>query len=239
MEALMPMSAGTVPARRRRRRPPISRLPLPSTTRRHELFNCVSHAAGVGLGAFALGWMLACAKGSLMPNVMAGIMIYGISLIALYAVSATYHGLPEGLAKRVMRVADHCTIYLLIAGCYTPVALIAFWGTPYCAALLLLEWGIAAVGIALNAWDMTSRSVKTFSIISYVVMGWAVVLVPVDVLIDVGSVWLPWIAAGGISYTAGIAFFGLGSKRPSMHCVWHLFVLLGSALQLVGFIQMV
>lgn len=239
MEATMTPGAPRGQRGKRHRRLPLSQVPLPDTTPSYELFNCVSHALGVGLGMFALGWMFSAARGSLTPNVVGGILVYGLSLIALYAVSATYHGLPKGLPKRALRVADHCTIYLLIAGCYAPLALIAFWGRPFVPALLAVEWGLAAAGIALNAWNLGSRAVKAFSLASYLIMGWAIVLVPVGTLLEVGSAWLPWVALGGVAYTVGIAFYVRSAKRPRLHCVWHVFVLLGSALQLVGFIQTV
>lgn len=238
MEAMMSSNLKLAGTKQRTQRCSLSQLPLPETTRSYELFNCLSHALGVLLGIVALVWMYNAMRHGLTPQTTLGIVVYGLSLIALYAVSAIYHGLPVGLPKRVMRIADHCTIYLLIAGCYTPVALIAFWGQPFAPIILGVEWGLALVGIALNAWNMCSPAVKTYSLASYVVMGWAIVLVPLDILLEVGAAWLPWVAAGGIAYTTGIAFFIQGHRRPQMHCVWHVFVLLGSLLQLIGFVHM-
>ncbi|WP_283170693.1 PAQR family membrane homeostasis protein TrhA, partial [Curtanaerobium respiraculi] len=218
--------------------PTLCRITLPSYSLGQERFNTISHAVGVALGVFALGWMIAAAQPDPAPNVIAGIAVYGAALIVLYAISALYHGLPEGNAKRVFRVLDHCSIYLLIAGCYTPVLLIAFWGYPFAVPLLAAEWGIAAAGILANAVNMAAKPVKIGSIVSYLAMGWAIAFIPWHDLITVGAAWLPWVAAGGLAYTVGIVFYIGGKKRSIMHGIWHMFVLAGSVLQMVGFLQM-
>ena len=217
----------------------LAKIDIPAYEKGEDLFNAVSHLIGVLLGVFGIGVSLyMMALQPLALHALAGILIYCLSLIALYAVSGFYHLLKPSNAKRIMRVMDHCTIYLLIAGCYTPVALIAFWGYSWAPIILAAEWGIAIVGIIVNVLDMTAMPVKVFSIISYLIMGWMIVLVPVDLLLSMGEVWMPWIFAGGLAYTSGLIFYGLGSKKRYMHCVWHIFVLAGSILQFVGFIQM-
>lgn len=216
----------------------LAKIDIPAYGKGEDLFNAISHLAGVLLGLFAFGWFLSAACENPSAPTIAGVSIYSFSLIALYGVSGTYHLLRPGDAKRVMRVMDHCTIYLLIAGCYTPILLIAFWSSWWAPIMLATEWGIAVVGIVINAIDMTSKRVKTISLISYVVMGWMIVLIPFDQLTSMGTVWFYWVLAGGIAYMLGMIFYGVGSKVRYMHCIWHIFVLAGSILQFIGFVQM-
>lgn len=212
--------------------------PEPLYSRMQERFNTISHVLGVILGVFALGWLLKAVSLDPLPNKMVAAVVYCVSLVVLYAMSATYHMLPQGRAKRAFRVADHCTIYLLIAGCYTPVCLTLLWDSPMGLPILLIEWGLAALGIILNALRMRALSVKVFSMVSYLVMGWMVMFVPFPLLLNAGVNWLVWLLVGGVLYTVGIVFYVLGKWHPRMHCVWHLFVLFGSAFQLAGFVQL-
>ncbi len=218
----------------------LEKISIPDYYKDEELFNAISHLLGAALAFSAFVWSLVTlVMMGVSPNEFAGILIYCTTLIVLYTASGAYHLAPACNAKRVLRVMDHCTIYLLIAGCYTPVALIAFWGHPIAPVILAAEWGIAFLGIILNVIDMNATPVKVFSMISYLIMGWMVVVVPSDFLLDVGQGWLGWILAGGLAYTFGIIFYALGSKIHYMHCIWHVFVLAGSILQFVGFIQMI
>ncbi len=216
----------------------LAKINIPAYGKGEDLFNAISHLLGALLGLFASGWFLSAAFENPSVPKIAGVAIYSFSLIALYGVSGTYHLLKPSNAKRVMRVMDHCTIYLLIAGCYTPIVLIDFWSYSWAPAMLAAEWGIALVGIIINAIDMTSKRVKVISIISYIVMGWLVIIIPFDQLLSIGALWFPWVLAGGIAYMVGMIFYGLGSKVRYMHCIWHIFVLAGSILQFIGFIQM-
>ena len=217
----------------------LDRIPLPKYSPSEEAVNAISHLVGVGLGLFALGWMLRSALEAPSVPKIVGIVVYALSLMLLYGVSTAYHALPVGRAKKVLRILDHCSIYLLIAGCYTPIALIVFWNTTAGKLLLAVEWGIAALGIAANAYDMTAKPTKVLSQISYLLMGWAIMLIPLPTLLEVGHRWLGWIFAGGLAYTIGIIFYLAGNKYPPMHCVWHIFVLLGSVIQMIGFMRMV
>ena len=218
----------------------LSKISIPAYYKDEDLFNAISHLLGAALAFSAFVWSLVTlVMTGASANEFAGILIYCTTLIVLYSASGVYHLMPAGNIKRVLRVMDHCTIYLLIAGCYTPVALIAFWGHSFAPIILAAEWGIAFLGIIVNVIDMNSMPVKVFSMISYLVMGWMVIIVPFDLLLDIGQAWFGWILAGGLAYTIGIIFYGLGSKMHYMHCVWHVFVLAGSILQFVGFIQMI
>lgn len=207
---------------------------LPVYGKGEEIFNAVSHIAGGGLSlAFAIAAFIVASYDP-SPNKYAAVAVYSFSMVLLFTMSAIYHFLRPNRAKKVFRIFDHCTIFLLIAGCYTPFCLITFYGTPVGIAMFCVEWGLAITGITLNAVNMHWKAVKIFSMAAYLVMGWlAVFLLPffIDAL---ALPCLLFLAAGGLSYTAGIAFYALGKYKKWMHSVWHLFVVLGAVLQFVS-----
>lgn len=204
---------------------------LPAYSKGEEIMNMVTHIVGGALGIAAL--VLCVIRASLHHNVY-GIVssaIYGASLIALYTISSVYHGLRPNMGKRVMQVIDHCTIYFLIAGTYTPMVLSALrpiypvlgWG------LFAFEWAMTALAVTLTAIDLKKYNI--FSQICYIGMGWAVIPFAkqaLDVLTMPGFLLLLF---GGIAYTIGAVMYGIGSKHKWMHSVFHIFVLLGSILQ--------
>jgi hemolysin III len=158
-------------------------------------------------------------------------VIYGASMIALYTMSSVYHGLRPGMGKKVMQVIDHCTIYLLIAGSYTPVLVCAMaprfqvigWG------LLAFVWALAILAATLTAIDL--KAYKVFSMVCYIAMGWAIILFIPQLLQVLSGEGFRLLLAGGIAYTIGAILYGLGKKCPWMHSVFHVFVVLGSLLQ--------
>ena len=168
------------------------------------------------------------------PLPILGVLIYGLSLIALYTVSSVYHGLQPGMGKKVMQVIDHCTIYALIAGTYTPILISAFlpqnptlgW------SLLALEWILAALACTLTAIDL--RKFRVFSMICYIGMGWAILPFWRQTAQYIGTPGFVLLLLGGISYTVGAILYGIGSKRPWFHSVFHIFVVLGSLLQFLS-----
>ena len=207
---------------------------LPVYTKGEEIFNMTSHIVGaaVGVVALVLGIVISAVRGNGWG--LAGSIVYGISMIVLYTMSSVYHGLREGTAKKVLQVLDHCTIYLLIAGTYTPILLSAMRPIDPVASWVLLGvvWGLAALAITLTAIDMRKYSV--FSMICYIGMGWCII-VKVPLLIAAvgwGGFWL--ILAGGLCYTAGAVLYGMGKKKRYMHSVFHLFVVAGSVLHLLA-----
>jgi hemolysin III len=155
-------------------------------------------------------------------------------MIMLYTVSSVYHGLRMNMGKRVMQVIDHCTIFLLIAGTYTPVALCpireysAAWGW----VLFGVVWGCAALGVTFTAIDMKRYS--RLAMIFYLGMGWCIVMAAKPALASVPLEGLFWILMGGIAYTLGAVLYGLGKKRRYMHSAFHVFVVVGSVLQFIG-----
>ena len=206
---------------------------LPDYCTGEEIMNMVTHIVGGGLGVIALA--LCVVKGwGRGPLDLAALILYGISMIALYTMSSVYHGLRPGMGKKVMQVIDHCTIYLLIAGTYTPIVLIAFrpvypaigWG------LFALEWILAALATTLTAIDL--KKYKVFSMVCYIGLGWAVLPFIPQTIELMGVAGFGFLLAGGISYTIGAILFGIGSKVRWMHSVFHIFVVLGSLLQFLA-----
>lgn len=204
---------------------------LPDYTKGEEIFNAVSHIAGGGLSVLALVAMVI--RGALRGDAwdVVGCSIYGGSLVILYTVSGIYHALRKGMGKKVMQVMDHCVIYILIAGTYTPILFSALrpaapgWAWTLFGAV----WGMAAVAITFTAIDLKKYAV--FSMICYIGMGWCVVAAwktVASVLHPAGLQLLLW---GGIAYTVGAVLYGLGSRRRYMHGAFHVFVVLGSVLQ--------
>ncbi|MBQ3665052.1 MAG: hemolysin III family protein [Lachnospiraceae bacterium] len=204
-----------------------AKIPIPNYTLGEELVNAISHGIGAGLGVAAL---CLCVRISAIHGTKFGCIsswIFGISLIILYSMSCIYHSLKPNNAKRVMRICDHCTIFLLIAGTYTPFTLISLRGSVGWT-LFGIIWGAAVIGIVLNAIDM--ERFKIFSMICYLAMGWTIVLKYHDLsqAVDIRGIRL--LVAGGIAYTVGAIIFGIGSKVKYMHSLWHFFVLAGSIL---------
>ncbi len=203
---------------------------LPSYTPGEELFHMISHIVGGGFGVLALTLcvLVSALKGNGIGIVSSA--VYGTSLIALYAMSSIYHGLRHPTAKRVLQVLDHCTIYFLIAGTYTPILLckIRLVSPAWCWVLFALVWGLAAVATVFTAIDLKKYAV--FSMCCYIGMGWCVVLAAKPAVHAIQPGGLLLLLIGGIAYTVGAVLYGLGKKRRYMHALFHLFVLLGSLL---------
>ncbi len=204
-------------------------------TKGEEIFNAVSHIAG---GAFGLAAWIILAVLSKNTVERVAVSVFALSVIVLYTMSALYHFLPSGRAKGVFRIFDHCTIFLLIAGTYTPYCLIPLYGTPMGLCVLIAQWTLAAAGITMNALAMNHKLVKGVSMGLYVVMGWmALVFIPA-ILPIVSAACFSLLFGGGVAYTVGILFFALGKKVKYFHAVWHLFVILGTVLQFVSILLM-
>ena len=207
---------------------------MPVYTKGEERFNMISHIVGGAVGVAALVLCIVISAIHHNGYGLAGSIVYGVSMIVLYTMSSVYHGLHDGMAKRVMQVLDHCTIYLLIAGTYTPILLSAMRPIDPVASWVLLGvvWGLSAIAITLTAIDLKRYAV--FSMICYIGMGWCIV-VKIPLLIQAvgwGGFWL--ILLGGLCYTVGAVLYGLGRTRRYMHSVFHLFVLAGSVLHLLA-----
>lgn len=207
---------------------------MPVYTKGEERFNMISHIVGGAIGVAAL--VLCIIRSALHHNGygLAGSIVFGISMILLYTMSSIYHGLRDGKAKRVLQVLDHCTIYVLIAGTYTPLLLSAMRPIDPVAswALMVIVWGLAAVAITLTAIDL--KKFRVFSMICYLGMGWAIIF-KVPLMIEAvgwAGFWL--ILAGGLCYTVGAVLYGMGKTRKYMHSIFHLFVIAGSVLHILA-----
>lgn len=204
---------------------------LPIYTRGEEVFNMVSHIVGGAWGIVALS---ACMAISISKGDIAGFIcgsVFGLSMILLYTVSSVYHGLRTNMAKKVFQVIDHCTIYLLIAGTYTPMLVCSLAkGYPIEAWITFaVVWGFAAVATVLTAIDL--RKYRVFSMSCYIGMGWAIIF-SIDKMyrsISIAGFWL--LLGGGILYTVGVIFYNMGKKKKYFHSIFHLFVLAGSIAQ--------
>lgn len=207
---------------------------LPNYTLGEELFNMISHIVGGALGVAAL--VLCIIRAASHGNVhgVVGSAIYGSTMILLYTMSSIYHGLPKNTAKKVFQVLDHCTIYFLISGTYTPIALSAIREVTEFGGWFIfgLEWALTALAVTLTAIDLKKYTV--FSMCCYIIMGWCIIVAPQLALAALGSGGFILVLAGGIAYTIGAVTYGIGKKMKYMHSVFHLFVVLGSILQFFG-----
>ena len=160
-------------------------------------------------------------------------IIYGFSMICLYTVSSVYHGLLPCMGKKVMQVIDHCTIYFLIAGTYTPILLSAIRPAYPVVAWVVFgaEWALAAFAAVFTAID--HKKYGKLSMLCYIGMGWFIILALKPTLAVLGRDGFMWLLAGGISYTVGAILYGLGKKHSVLHTVFHVFVDVGSILQAV------
>jgi hemolysin III len=193
---------------------------------RGEVFNSVTHLVGSVFAVAGLGGLLATAIPTRDPWKIASFAVYGVALVELYLVSTLYHAV-RGPAKRVFRRLDHTSIYVLIAGTYTPFALVplrASWGYPLLAAV----WILAAIGI-LQEFLVRPR-IRGLSVSLYLLMGWLAVAVFFPLRDAVGGSGMAWLVAGGLLYTVGVFFYLVDEKYAHSHGVFHLFVLAGSVL---------
>ena len=209
---------------------------LPDYTKGEEIFNMVSHIVGGALGVVVC---TLCVVKSFLNNdayQIVGSFIYGFSMIILYSVSSIYHGLRPNMGKKVMQVIDHCSIFILISGTYTPIALASLreYSTPMGWTVFGVVWGVSALGITLNAIDLKKYNV--FSIICYLTQGWCIVLTGKAAIDAIGSKGFFWLLMGGVSYTIGAVLYGIAGKKNVryMHSVFHIFVVIGSFLQFVS-----
>lgn len=192
-----------------------------------EIANSVTHGIGALLAIAACVVLVVTSALTGDPYKIVSCSIYGASLIIMFSMSTLYHALTNEKAKYVFRIFDHTSIFILIAGTYTPIALNTLRG-PIGWIIFSIEWVVTIVGIVLNS--ISIERFKKFSLIAYIAGGWCIVLaaVPFIKAIEPGGMWL--ILSGGLAYTIGIIFYKLKSLKY-MHSLWHLFVLAGAILQ--------
>ena len=200
---------------------------LPPYSRKEEIWNMITHIVGGAFGILAL--IFCVVKAALYHSAMAvtSSAVYGFSIVLLFVMSSLYHGLIPVKAKKVFRVMDHCTIYLLIAGTYTPIVLVSLREVyPIKAwSLFFVVWISALLAIVLTAVDM--HKFRVFSMIAYLAMGWCVLFCIRETMQTVGGRGMLLIFLGGVLYTIGAVIYMIGKKKntPYVHMVFHIFVL--------------
>jgi hemolysin III len=200
-----------------------------------ERFNAFTHLIGAILALIgsAVLIVLAAREGDFWKLV--SISIYGATLVLLYSLSTLYHSM-RGRAKAILRKLDHHSIYLLIAGSYTPFCLVTLRG-PWGWTLLGIVWSLAVIGSAEEF--RPKRDSRIFSIILYALMGWMVLVALNPLIKALGPMGLFWLVAGGLFYTIGIAFYALSKRMTHAHGIWHLFVLAGSGAHYIAILRYV
>ncbi|MGE0356140.1 MAG: hemolysin III family protein [Burkholderiales bacterium] len=193
---------------------------------RGERFNGLTHLSGALLAAAGAAVLIVIAALQADPWKIVSFSIYGATLFFLYLASTLYHSL-RGRAKEVFRKLDHSAIYLLIAGTYTPFALVTLNG-PWGWTLLGVVWTLAVAGVAQEIWF--GKGQRLLSLALYLLMGWFAVIAVVPLVDALTWAGFAWVAAGGLVYTAGIVFYLYDERFRHFHGIWHLFVIAGSAL---------
>ena len=190
---------------------------------REEIIHALTHGAGVILSIAGLSWMLYVSVSAADPWRIVASAIYGTTLIALFLASTVYHSMYQSRHREIFKLLDHCAIYLLIAGTYTPFLLVAmrsdtgWW-------LFGTIWALATAGIVKKLW-FRHRFPK-FALASYLAMGWLIVVAAPQLAAAIGPHGMAWLIAGGISYSVGAIFYAM-DRIPFNHAVWHVFVLAG------------
>lgn len=203
---------------------------LPSYTKGEEIFNMVSHIVG---GAVAIAALTLCVIFSAIYKdawAVVSSAVYGGTLLALYVMSSVYHGLRTNTSKKVFQIIDHCTIYFVIAGTYTPVTLVALRPTYTVQAFVIfgVVWACCFMAATLTAIDL--KKYQVLSMVCYIAMGWCIIFFIVPTVRCLGLGGTIFLLTGGLCYTIGAVLYGIGKKKKYMHSIFHLFVLAGSIL---------
>lgn len=204
-------------------------------TIREERAHALTHGAGALLGALGLAWLVVLAAGHGDPWRVVSVSVYGASLVALFTASAAYHSARHPDTRRLLRIVDHASIYLLIAGSYTPFTLVTLRG-PWGWSLFGVVWGAAALGVA--AKTVFTGRYEALSIALYVLMGWSGVVAALPLIERLPEGGLPWLVAGGLAYTGGVVFYAW-ERLPYNHLWWHLAVLAGAACHFFAVLSLV
>ena len=194
-----------------------------------------SHIFGA-VCALVMAWMVVRATTG-RPIAMVSSLVYVSSVLVMFVMSSIYHGLPKGLSKQVMRVVDHCDIFITIAGTYTPITLLGI--CPINPAMgwsiFAAEWILAIIGLVLNAIDL--KRYAKFSMACYLGMGWCVIISLRDTILAMTWPGFLYIIVGGVAYTIGAVLYLIGKKKRYRHFIFHIFVVLGVIIQFVGILK--
>jgi hemolysin III len=197
-----------------------------------EKFNAWTHFVGAVLAFVGAVWMLVIASQTGDVWKIVSVAVYGVALVVLYSASTVYHSV-RGRTKTIMQKVDHFSIYLLIAGSYTPFCLVTLRG-PWGWTLFGIVWSLAVIGVLQ---EIKPRSeARVMSIVIYAVMGWIVLVAVKPLIAALGTTGFTWLALGGVLYTVGIIFFAYDKRFRHWHGIWHLFVIAGSLLHFVAIV---
>ncbi|MFO7579364.1 PAQR family membrane homeostasis protein TrhA [Nitrosomonas halophila] len=202
-------------------------LPVPEREQSpgEEIANSVSH--GIGLVAALVGtpFLIMHATRHEDTGFVVGVSLFAATMVLLYLASTLYHALPRGKGKRVFKIIEHSAIFLLIAGTYTPFSLGVLRG-PWGWSLVGIVWSLAAVGVAIKAFDKMHNPIISASL--YLLMGWLILIAIYPMYTRMPLSGLLWLVAGGVAYTIGVFFFATDSRIRYGHFIWHLFVMVGT-----------
>ncbi|MGI5976303.1 MAG: PAQR family membrane homeostasis protein TrhA [Candidatus Limivicinus sp.] len=220
-------------------RTPLSERKLPNYTRKEELANMWTHIAGavIGIAVLVLVIFISLEHSNIWGLVSGS--IYAFFMICLFCISSIYHGLRPSRGKKVMQVLDHCAIYFLIAGTYTPILLSAMrpvhpgWAWTIFGA----QWALTAFATVFTAID--HNKYMKLSMACYIAMGWFIIIALKPTIEVLGTKGFMWLLAGGLSYTLGAVLYGVGKKKPVVHTIFHVFVDIGAVLQAVCILKYV
>jgi len=202
-------------------------------TLKEEIANSISHGIGVIFSITALVLLLVYSISSSNVTATVAFSIYGASGIFLYLASTLYHSFRIEGVKRILRVFDHSSIYLYIAGCYTPIALLGMEGG-WRIGIIISVWLIAVGGVTFKILTYKSyEKYKKYSLAIYLAMGWIAVITIKPLLANLPLSFLMYLLAGGLVYTVGTVFYAF-KKIPYNHAIWHLFVLGGTVVHFIG-----
>ena len=217
----------------------IEEIKIPEYTKGQERFNTISHVIGIPL-AFVILFigLYRLIISAIDVTAFLGLLVFVITIIDVYFVSSLYHGTPMNtFNKKLFRVLDHCTIYLLIAGTYTPICVVLMNEHVVGLVMLLVEWGCAVIGIILNAFFFKSKAVQVISLILYLAMGWLVLFC--GGFLYMSAISFGFVLAGGIVYSIGAILYAVGKKKNLyLHSVFHVFVLVSTIIQAIGVLTM-
>lgn len=192
-------------------------------THEEDIANTITHAIGIVLSIIGMLYLMTLAKHSFAVVILG---IYGLTSLAIYSASTAYHFVRNPILKRQIRLLDHCSIYLIIAGSYTPYLTLGIQTTRG-TIVLLTVWSLALLGSGFRLFATNQQLCDKYSLVSYIGLGWTILLVMPDMLAYVPSSGILWLAVGGAFFMVGIIFYRW-DKLPFNHAIWHLFVLAGS-----------
>ena len=212
----------------------IASVKIPPYTRKQETFNTISHLLGIPLAFIILIiGLVRLFSGAINISAFLGLLVFVITIIDVYLVSSLYHWTAnETFNKKVFRVLDHCTIFLLIAGTYTPICVVIMNENAIGLIMLIIEWGCTLIGIVLNAFFFKSKAAQVISMVLYLAMGWLVLIC--GGFRYMAPLSFAFVLAGGIIYSIGAILYAVGKKNLNLHCVFHVFVLVSTIVQAVG-----